>query len=55
MIWFFAGAALAIVQMFIRYPDTLQLPHWIQGMLVTIVLGAAIYGTILWAIATYVF
>lgn len=55
MIWFSLGAILAVAQTFIRYPDTLRQPHWVQGLLFTVAMGTAVYGTILWAIVTYVF
>lgn len=54
MIWFVVGAVLAVIQTFVRSPDTLHQPHWIQGLLFSAALGAAVYGSILWAIVTYV-
>ncbi|MDX0469933.1 hypothetical protein [Sinorhizobium meliloti] len=56
MIWFVSGAGLGVLQMavsLIRRPTTLE--HPIQGFAATAVLGALIYGTILWMLANLVF
>lgn len=53
--WFLIGAGLGVVQMgvsLVRKP--ISMGHPIQGFAVAAILGAAIYGTILWLVATFI-
>lgn len=56
MIWFVSGAGLGVLHMaasFVRRPSTMY--HPIQGFATAAILGAVIYGTILWVLANFVF
>ncbi|WP_157813645.1 hypothetical protein [Sinorhizobium meliloti] len=56
MIWFVCGAGLGVLQMaasFVRRPFPMN--HPIQGFAASALLGALIYGTILWMLVNFVF
>ncbi|MDE3811574.1 hypothetical protein I7I49_14955 [Sinorhizobium meliloti] len=56
MVWYVSGAGLGVLQMAVslfRRPSTMDYP--IQGFAVAALLGALIYGTILWMLANFVF
>lgn len=56
LIWFVSGAGLGVLQMavsWLRRPTTME--HPFQGFAAAAVLGALIYGTILWMLANFVF
>jgi hypothetical protein len=56
MWYFIAGAVLGVVSLIARNPIAfLQSNHPIQGAAFVAVIGAAIYGTILWAIGNWFF
>lgn len=56
MIWFLIGAGLGVLQMvisLIRRPVTGG--HPIQGLVTAAVLGALVWGTLLWLVSTFIF
>lgn len=57
MWYFIIGALIGIVTSVFRWGavQTLQMPHPFQGLIVSALLGAGVYGTILWLIARFVF
>jgi len=56
MWYFIAGALVAIAQLILRSPlQFFQANYPIQGLMVTAALGAAVYGTIFWAVGSFLF
>lgn len=53
MIWFLIGAALGCLQLGISVSKKAEpLEHPVRGYLISAVFGAAVYGTILWLLAS---
>lgn len=56
MWYFIVGAALGVVSLIAKTPIAFfQSNHPIQGAAFVVVVGAAVYGTILWVIGNLVF